>query len=300
MATELRFSRLRWMARSAAHYRVAEELASKETPARRLGTATHALALGGEILVYDGERKGNAWKAFEGLVRGEDFLVFDGAHSGKMWKAAKEEAAGRLIVTSADVELASEARARMAQALGEGRRPLVIVTSEERERAARCADAVRCHPIASSYLGGEHEVELRWRYLERDCGGRVDILHGNRVAELKTSTLAAPGWLTQQALRLHYIPQLVWYGEGARANGYPIDDYVLIGVEVEVPHPVTVMRLSQRAREFGEKQLRLWMERLAVCESSGEFPEYTQTVETLDVPEDDFALRWGDEEAEAA
>ena len=51
------------------------------------------------------------------------------------------------------------------------------MTPSEYESARRCADAVAKHPIASALLsGGETELELRWRFMDRDCGGRLDYL----------------------------------------------------------------------------------------------------------------------------
>lgn len=60
----VRFSHLKNMARSPAHYLHAL-YADKQTPAMRLGKLVHAVILGGaEYAVYEGKRQGKAWELF--------------------------------------------------------------------------------------------------------------------------------------------------------------------------------------------------------------------------------------------
>lgn len=298
MASELRFSRLRWMSWSPAHFHAADQIEedAPDLPSRRMGTATHAAILGGELIVYEGERTGNAWKHFKALVRGDDYVIFDGKRQGKAWQSAKEQADGRLIVSTEDVERANGARIRNLVALREGRRALTIVSAEEYERASECADAVRKHPIAGPLIGPETERELRWEVMGRKCGGRLDIIGDGRLAEVKTSAIAAPQWLTHQAMKMHYLAQLSWYEEGAKQNGYDVTARFIIGCEVRRPYPVTVMQPTDRAMELGARTVRAWMEQLHVCESSNEWREYALDVVPLDVPEE-VDLIFADEEA---
>jgi hypothetical protein len=59
-------SSLKYIARSAAHYRVAVERRLKPTAPMRFGSLVHALLLGGcYYAVFDGSRNSNAYKAFE-------------------------------------------------------------------------------------------------------------------------------------------------------------------------------------------------------------------------------------------
>jgi len=62
---ELHFSDLKQMAKSPAHVRHAVE--TGWTPARYLtiGTLAHAILLGGDYVVFEGQRRGKAWEAFE-------------------------------------------------------------------------------------------------------------------------------------------------------------------------------------------------------------------------------------------
>jgi hypothetical protein len=247
MTESVRFSELKLIAVSAAHYAEAVSTPRSErpsTPAQLFGTSVHAMTLGGDLVVYPGERRGNAWK---------DFAT---AHKG---------------------------------------RP--IITSKEAARAEPVSEAVRRDPVAAPLLEGAHEVELEWELCGRRCAGRIDVLGASHIADLKTASTAHPDRLRWQARKLGYIAQLAWYAEGARQNGCdPINGSHLIAVEMKPPSPVTCMRLTERALDEGMRTVRLWLERLRVCEDSGAWPGYAQTVLDLDVPDDDVDLVWGDEE----
>jgi hypothetical protein len=294
---EIHFSRLKLMALSPAHFKAAEEL-NEETPARRMGSLVHALVLGGDLIVFDGARTGNAWKSFKALIAGEPFLIFDGPHRGKAWEAVRDRAAedGSAIVTSADLEAAERGRAVYAKAAIEDRRVPPIVSIAEYDRANACAEVVRRHPLAAELLLGERECGLQWRFLNRDCAGHLDVLGPLRVVEVKTSALAEPMWFQRQAIRMGYHGQCAWYREGARQNGFAIGDCFVIAIEVRPPFAVTCLRLTDRALEEGEKLCRIWMERLLTCEAANVWPEYVQSIVELDVP-GEVDLIFGEEAA---
>lgn len=64
-ADGLHFSALKMMAKSALHYRTYVDSGLAATAAMNRGTLVHALLLGGDFVIYEGERRGNAWKCFE-------------------------------------------------------------------------------------------------------------------------------------------------------------------------------------------------------------------------------------------
>jgi hypothetical protein len=73
----VRFSNLKQMAKSAAHYRAAVQVGRPDTPTFRRGRLVHAMVLGGldEFAVYEGKRQGNAWKEFEAAHIDREFIV---------------------------------------------------------------------------------------------------------------------------------------------------------------------------------------------------------------------------------
>lgn len=82
---ELHWSDLKLMGQSPMHVRHRIENATEPTAAMLFGTLVHSLVLGGDVVVYEGERRGNAWK---------DFAA---AHEGRTVVTAKEAAEARRV-----------------------------------------------------------------------------------------------------------------------------------------------------------------------------------------------------------
>jgi exodeoxyribonuclease VIII len=85
----VRFSTLKHIARSPAHYRHALTTERPDTPAMRLGRLVHWHVLGGmpddeegRVAIYDGERRGNAWKEFAAAHKNDEIVT------RKEWEAA--------------------------------------------------------------------------------------------------------------------------------------------------------------------------------------------------------------------
>lgn len=237
------FSELKSMAMSPAHYRLAVERPRPPTAAMQLGSAVHALVLGGDVYESATDRRGAAYKTMR-------------------------------------AELGPDA---------------IIITPPEAVEAHAIADSVLADPVARPWLDGEHELDLSWKIGPRACGGRLDVLGATFVADLKSTRCSKPDWFAREAIRRHYHAQLAWYSLGARCAGRDVRDAVLVAVESSPPYAVTVHRLTERALALGERAARGWFERLLVCEASGAWQAYAQSVLDLDVPED-LEITFGGEE----
>lgn len=245
----VRYSRLREMARSPAHFLHALH-STVETPAMRFGRLVHALVLGGEgsetpapVAVYDGQRRGTAWSDF----------------------AAQH--AGYVRVTRDEHERALSVRAALGRhILAAGLLGL-----------GRWAHRVRT------------EVQIAWTHpTGRACSSRLDAVTDGLVVELKTTTNAEPRWFARHALSLHYHAQCAWYLDAARAHGLDVGGAIVVAVEVAPPHGISLHRLTPRALETGRALCSTWMDRLLVCEAAaargepGAWPGYSDAVHDLD------------------
>jgi hypothetical protein len=133
--------------------------------------------------------------------------------------------------------------------------------------------------------------------MDRACQSHLDVYRrGAVLADVKTAVDGNPLWFPWVARRSHYFAQLACYTEAVESLGHPTPPAFVILVESAPPYPVTVMRVSERAIEAGRRQVRLWLEKLLVCEASNSWHGYSQCVEPLDLPDDDS----GFVEAEAA
>jgi hypothetical protein len=99
--TPVRFSTLKRMQQSAAHYMAALEASGEETLAMRLGSGTHAMLLEQPVSVYTGKvRRGAAWDAFQEEHAGT-FIMSRREHDDArrlVDSVRKHPEAGRLIL----------------------------------------------------------------------------------------------------------------------------------------------------------------------------------------------------------
>lgn len=243
----LRFSNLKYMSRSPAHY--LESLKGRsDSAALRRGRLVDTLVFGGKPTVFPGASRSS--KAFD---------EFEAAHPGE------------------DIFLASEFYQGKAMADS-------ILLNPEHSEAARLL------------RGGVIKTRIFWDFLGRACSGEPDVA-GEFLVDLKTTRCAQPEVFKRDADRFAYAAQLAWYRQGLILSGaQPPSECYLVAVETAPPYPVTVLRLTERKIEQGERLCRLWMERLLACEAEGCFPGYVQSFVEFDA-DTELDLTFGDEEA---
>ena len=71
----VRFSRLKLMGQSAAHYRGQFDEEREDSDTFRFGRLVHSLLLGGKFVVYEGRRAGKKWDEFELANAGSDIVT---------------------------------------------------------------------------------------------------------------------------------------------------------------------------------------------------------------------------------
>lgn len=205
------------------------------------------------------------------LVLGGKFVSYPGERRGNAWK---------------DFEAANEGA--------------FIVTQKELGRCLEASRQVLSDPVAGPYLRGDKEREWKAQMFGRACGGRIDVSGKTFTVDLKFTRTTDPAKLQRQALQMGWHAQIAWYMEARRALGEDPGEGVLVAIESKEPHPVTVMRLTERCLLEGAKQNRLWLERLQACEEADHWPGYVQAPIPLDVVEDANILVFGDTDEEAA
>ena len=206
------------------------------------------------------------------VLGGDSPVVFDGAtRRGKAWDAFEAANPGALIVTA-----------------------------KELDRAAQCAKAVLSDPVAAPLLRGRREEAWATELYGRPCASRgIDVLGDGFIADLKTARTVKPARFVKAALAMGYHAQLAFYRAAARKLGHAVNACHIIGVESVAPFQVTVMSLTERTLEQGERLNTLWLERLAACEAADEWPGYVQSPVEVDV-EESTELDFGDDDEESA
>jgi hypothetical protein len=174
-----------------------------------------------------------------------------------------------------------------------------ILTKADYARAEGMAASVRAHPHAMRVLAGQHEIELDWKFMGRNCQSHIDVIGGGGewVTELKSAVTSHPDRFAWQAKKFGYNAQIAFYWEAVLQSGLGIPrEAFVVAVESAPPYVVTVMRLTRQALDLGQRSFRLWMERLLGCEAANEWPGYVQDIVPLDVPDDEPELVFGSAE----
>jgi exodeoxyribonuclease VIII len=237
----LRFSRLKLMGKSPAHYAA---YVPQPTGAMETGSAADALLLGGQkVLAYPGP-----------VRRGKEYEAFCASNPGAL-----------------------------------------IVTQKEGAIAYGIAEAVTSCPDAVRLLTGIRQHTMLWDFNGRPCRGTPDVRGNGFLTDLKTGETSDPRFFPFKVRRFAYHAQMSFYETGvALANLPPVTQSYIVAVEQAPPHVVTVYRLTEEAIELGARLWRLWFEQLQVCEASGAFPPYSQSIVDLELFDDNELMELGD------
>jgi exodeoxyribonuclease VIII len=201
------------------------------------------------------------------VLLGQPVAVFTGkVRRGKDWEAFRADSAGK-----------------------------EILNQREYDQARRIADSVHANDDATKLLFSpqvRREQRITWEFLGRECSGTPDAAnYGYWLAELKSTVCSDPRRFERDGKFRAYHAQVAWYRRGMieAGLGTPPDSF-FIAVESTRPYPATVMRLTDRAIDQGERLCRLWMERLLACERANHWPGYVESIVDFDVEDSDFSL----------
>lgn len=175
----------------------------------------------------------------------------------------------------------------------------LIVSETEFEKVDGMVKSLKNHPGAMKWLEGVRQEAILWNCAGIACRSTPDVYTpgAGRLVDLKTSFTTQPDRLQAHCLKMAYHAQLSFYAEALRITGKANPSQVaIVAVESTPPHPVTILRLSDRTLEAGEKLWRSWFERYRVCAETNLWPGYSQAVVEMDVDEH-VELTYGDEEA---
>lgn len=267
MTIPLRFSALKNVGRSLAHAKDYIDNGRDDKPWLRDGRNLHAVLFGTPYVLFDGaSRRGKAWD------------VFVEAHESVYEGTDKPE-----IILAKDL-------------------PIYQAQAESIRR--------ECARQGLSYiLEGDIEKRIEWSWLGRHCAGTPDVAAPLHVTDVKGTANADPRRFHWDARKFGYAEQLQWYHRGVisskLAGQFDPDDHLcipdlfIVACERTSPYPVVIWRLTEKLRIQAEKTLRLWLEQFLASESSDCWPGYVQTVQDLDVLNDDsVTLQIVEEEVE--
>jgi len=228
--------KLRWLDRSALHYRHVLTQPREETSATQIGEAVHSAVLEPEMFAAS-------------YIAEPDLAQFGDGPKPRATKAYKEWFAG---------------------AMSGG---LHVLKPESLEAVLGMATAVKSHKRAAQLLERcpEHEVTMIWERDGRRCRGRVDMLGDSVIADLKTTRSLdrfSPFVISDEL----YHVQMGWYVDGLARLGRKIAHVFLIAIESSPPFDVGVFTLGHDTIRAGQMHADMLMDRLAEAERTDVWP----------------------------
>lgn len=165
-----------------------------------------------------------------------------------------------------------------------------ILDEDEHRRCVLVARTLRNHKVASKYLrDGRAEVTVLWDYVTPSgvvvpCKARLDYVNPLGLADLKSAQKAGRGAFGRAAWDYCYHGQAAMYRDGWVAAGGDRVPYRLIAAEKELPFAVGVYRVGPDELARGRVTYQSFLDRLAECQTTGEWPDYSEAEMDLELP----------------
>lgn len=168
---------------------------------------------------------------------------------------------------------------------------VVELDDDEAARIEGIRAAVRGHRLARTLtsVAGHREITLLWSREGWGCKARLDKLawpnaDTGLIIDLKSTRNAEPSAFARDAIRLGYHRKAAWYIDAVKqVYGKPAC-FVMIAVESEPPHGVSVHDFADEALRCGAAEMDAAFGRYALCLRNGSFVGYPECVNTIDAP----------------
>jgi hypothetical protein len=249
-----RFSLLKQMALSPAHYLHACQQPQDDSLASRLGAFASDRK--------EAFRVGNAIDVMLFSDTDEKVIVYPGRRDPrvKAWQEFQREAADKGVVE--------------------------ILSGSEMEIVKNVVAALRARKDAMALLLKDTIVQQRidWQWMGKPVRSTPDARSRRHLVDLKSAVSAEPEAFKRQSRKFFYHAQAALYGDAMIANGEPeVGERFLVVVEKAKPHPVTVFRIAESMIDIGARLNRLWMEKLQQCELANAWPVYAPEPAIVDI-----------------
>jgi len=169
-------------------------------------------------------------------------------------------------------------------ARAEGSIPLL---RKDYDAVHRMAYAVATHPLAGKiFEQGDAEQSAYWvdQATGVTCRARVDWLRAGHIVDLKTTRNGHPADFERDAGNLGYHISAAHYTAGIEALTGLTMPFVIVAVEKEAPHFVSVHQFDDDYLAIGHARMREALELFAECKSSGVWPDYGNDIHVLSPP----------------
>lgn len=259
----INYSSLVEIDRSPLHCRQAITGGRVETPAMRLGSATHVAVLQPDLLAslyaVAGQCEAKTKKG-EQCSKGGSVCI-DGH-----WFCGTHE---------------PESGTRDAR---------IVLAEADYAACVAMRDAVYANPGCKKLLAFAHDVELSMAWTDANtglaCKGRADWFCESRgiLLDLKTTADASYRGFERTIADREYHGQLAFYGGGLTACGSPVKTHLIIAVENTAPYAVAFYRITSESIEVGQKENANRLATYSQCLKTNNWPGYPVQVQDMSLP----------------
>jgi len=170
-----------------------------------------------------------------------------------------------------------DGRTKEGKAWAEANAGSVIIKPDAAMRCTGTVAAVLSHPAWPG--GGDAEVSITGELDGVQVKGRLDLLAGSTVCDIKTTQDARPEAFQRTFYTLKYHVQAAFYCDLAG-----VEDFVFVAVETEPPFACAAYRMNKAALDAGREEYRRLLALWRRCMDSGEWPGYSAAIHNLDLP----------------
>jgi exodeoxyribonuclease VIII len=157
----------------------------------------------------------------------------------------------------------------------------VILSKSDAELCIDVALAVSSKAGIKKYIkSGDSELSVFTK--DRKC--RLDHYNSGNIFDLKTCNDASPNGFSKQIYNYGYHIQAAWYIDTCKMAGLEADGFIFIAVEKEAPYAIGLYELGSDSLEVGRSAYQSALDKLEHAKSTGEWPGYSEYLETIDLP----------------
>lgn len=158
-----------------------------------------------------------------------------------------------------------------------------IITKAEEALFLEIEEVWRSHDQTKMLLAGaEREAVTFWMNGPTQCKARADIVYGDTIYDLKTTSDLAT--FEQSAWKFGYHRQAAWYLDGFRAGtklGSQFKKFKFVVVEKSSPADFAVFTCDEAFIEAGRQENARHLALYQRCVETGVWPGYAPTVECV-------------------
>lgn len=163
------------------------------------------------------------------------------------------------------------------------------IAADDAKTIENMVAAVRRHPLASRAISdGQSELTLRWTDEDSGlpCKARADyyVEHLGAVFDVKSTLDARPRAFARDVVNYRYHVQDALYRAAFAANRVEVRHFAFVCVEKDPPHAIAIYELDADAVAKGDMAARSNITTMKYCVSSGQWPGYAESIQTIQLP----------------